>query len=218
LVVRDVTVTSGTVADALDVWLDRWLLRGIEIDGTLADGRFEIDRLAGALSLESHRRETIEGTFDAAETIGETIDQANAQASAKFGEICVSHDDYIWSTANGSGGPGSIDVATVTAKAGVSVYMVCDMAGESRADELVASFAPVYDAQVEAGSLAGWGWLSHVVGGEYRRLLNMRGVDHNSVMAAWGEIIGELTTNHADAMTEFAQICGSHQDYLWNIR
>lgn len=160
---------------------------------------------------------TIDALLDASDSIGEKINAANAAASRKFGEICNSHEDYIWRSVNGSGGAGSVDVATVPAKAGVSQYLVCDMAKQERADELVAVFAPVYNAHVKEGELSGWGWLEHQVGGEYRRLFTMRGADHKSVLAAWGMIVDEMGEQHEAAFDEFGEICYTHQDYMWDI-
>ena len=116
---------------------------------------------------------------------------------------------------NGSGD--GVDVAMVPSKAGVSMYMVCDMAKQERADELMAAFAPVYNSHVKEGELSGWGWLQHQVGGKYRRLLTMRGADHKSVLAAWGAIVEEMDEKHDAASTEFSEICYTHQDYMWDI-
>lgn len=210
---------------------DEWLADAIVdqlfapvYDAAVADGTITawgwLSHVAGGKWRRAiyHSASSLDALLDASETLGDKVGEANAAAAGKLGEICNVHDDYIWNNTNGSGGPGSAQVAMVDAKASISVYMACEMAGEERADEIVAGFAPVYESQVQAGGLASWGWLSHVVGGEYRRLLTMRGTDHKQLMASWGAIIDELTTNQAAAMTEFAQICGSHQDYLWNVR
>ena len=46
------------------------------------------------------------------------------------------------------------------------MYMVCDMAKQGRADELMAEFATVYNSHVGPGKLTGWSWLEHQVGGD----------------------------------------------------
>jgi hypothetical protein len=161
---------------------------------------------------------TLDGLLAGTGSLAEKANKANSNAANKFGEICHTHEDYIWSPVAGSGGAGSLEVATSPGKASVSVYMVCDIAREERADEIMESFAGVYDAQVAAGHLDSWGWMSHVVGGKYRRLLNMRGADHSGLMTGWGAVLADVGANHEDALSEFADICGSHQDYLWNIR
>lgn len=160
---------------------------------------------------------TLDALLDAGEAIRLKVQEANAPAARKFGEICGSHDDYIWQSVSGSGAAGSVDVATVEAKVGVSVYLVCEMAKQHRADELMEIFAPVYNRHVAEGELAGWGWFEHSVGGEYRRLLNMRGADDKSVLSAWGAIVADLQEEHEAAFTEFGEVCYTHQDYIWNI-
>lgn len=160
---------------------------------------------------------TVDALLDGGDAVAENVRAANAQAARKFGEICGPHDDYIWQTVNGSGGAGSLDVATVPSKAGVSMYMVCDMAKQERADELMAIFAPVYNSHVKEGELSSWGWLEHSVGGEYRRLLTMRGADAKSVLASWGAINDESNKEHEAASNEFSEICYTHQDYIWDI-
>jgi len=158
---------------------------------------------------------TFEAAWTAGEAIGEKIDAANAAASAKFGTICHTHDDYIWQWVNGS----NPDVATNSAVAtgGVSQYLVCDMARQERADELMAEAAPIYNRHVAAGELVSWGWLEHVVGGEYRRLLTLRGATNMDAMGAWGAINDDLDAEQAANTAEFNEICTSHQDYVWNI-
>jgi hypothetical protein len=164
-----------------------------------------------------HIAPTVDALLDSSDAVGEKVGEANAQAARQFGEICPAHDDYIWRAVSGSSGAGSIDVATIPSKAGVSMYMVCDMAKQGRADEPMAEFATVYNSHVGPGKLTGWSWLEHQVGGEYRRLLAMRGADHKAVLAAWGAIVDELDEKHDAASTEFSEICYTHQDYMWDI-
>lgn len=160
---------------------------------------------------------TVDALLDGGDAIAETIGDSNPQAARKFAEICGSHVDYIWQSVTGSGGAGSIEVATAPAEAGVSMYMVCDMSRQERADELMEVLGAAWNNQVEAGGLVSWGWLAHNVGGKYRRLLTMRGADHKSVLAAWGEVIEENNENHKEAADEFYDICDSHQDYMWDM-
>lgn len=162
-----------------------------------------------------HVAPTFEALHDGGDAIGEKAREANAQAVRKFGEICNVHDDYIWRRTSGSGEPGS--VAADPGKAGVSQYIVCDMARQKRADELMAVLAPIYNRHVAAGELTSWGWLEHAIGGKYRRLLTMRGADHKSVTAAWAAIVEETEKEHPAESTEFDDICNTHQDYLWDI-
>ena len=127
-------------------------------------------------------------------------------------EICPSHDDYIWSVDNGTGGK-------QRGKAGFSVYHVCDVAREERADEIVDShLAPIFNQMVEDGKLTSWGWSSHVVGGKYRKLQTMTAADMKSLLKARGEAIEALYGDDNEAGAELTEICGPHSDYLWNIQ
>jgi hypothetical protein len=156
---------------------------------------------------------SIEALLASGPEINEAADAAAGEdAGDAFGDACASHDDYIWQATSGSDGTG----VSARGKVGLSVYMVCSFNGEERADEIVAKeYAPIYNKYVENGSIASWGWLSHVVGGKYRRVETMTGKDYASLLAARGEIIGELLKT--ESAEEFSNICTSHTDYLWNI-
>ncbi|CAN5150656.1 hypothetical protein BH24PSE2_BH24PSE2_07120 [soil metagenome] len=160
---------------------------------------------------------TLEALLDAQDAVDarrEEQDSPQGSTSA-FGQACGSHEDYIWQLVTGSQGA---ELDRERGKAGLSVYHVCDIAGEERADELVKStFASLYDAQVEKGNLTSWGWMQHIVGGKYRRLETMTGKDHKSVLRAREEIIEQLMSRHKAEADEFDSICSSHSDYLWDI-
>lgn len=144
--------------------------------------------------------------------IQERIDAADAAANAEFAQICGAHDDYIWRAMHGSG------VADQRGEVGFSVYYDCDIIREGRADELVAQvIGPVLDRQVEEGKLASWGWNEHIVGGRWRRLATMTASDDATLLAARGAFLEEMLEKHRAEIDEFAAICGSHQDYIWNI-
>ena len=129
-------------------------------------------------------------------------------------KACKMHDDYIWQSENvGSGGE-------ERGPAGFSVYYSCDQNRESRADEIVKDhFGPIYDKLVADGKLASWGWSSHFVGGEYRRLATMTGASHKAILAARNSVI-ESAYQDGDnkAGAEFTEICGDHVDYMWDIQ
>lgn len=135
--------------------------------------------------------------------------------SRAFGEICGTHEDYIWQHVTGSQ-PGTLPAER--GKAGFSAYYQCKVSQEQRADEIVKEvFAPVYNKHTGEGKLSSWGWMQHWVGGKYRRIWTMSGADHSSVLEARDAIYQELMESHEDALQEFDQICGSHQDNMWNI-
>lgn len=97
-----------------------------------------------------------------------------------------------------------------------ATYFICDPAGEARADEIIArNFKPHYDSAVEAGNLLSWGWLSHFVGGDWRRALILSASSMDDLLdssGALGEIIEETTPEAGRAFTE---VCSTHVDYIW---
>lgn len=66
------------------------------------------------------------------------------------------------------------------------------------------------------GKLTTWGWMEHIVGGEYRRLATMTAGDVTSLMAARSAVVAAFQDDPlADTLTD---ICGSHTDYIWEIK
>lgn len=143
--------------------------------------------------------------------INQELQDEHPSATHRFNEICGSHDDYLWNLEASSEGtdPGS------TPNAWLSAYFVCNEAQESRADELQAHIATVYDARIAAGEISGWSWYSHDLGGRFRRLLTVSGTDFPSILDSRDGAISDLQGQHAEAMAEFGSICTSHVDYLW---
>jgi len=153
---------------------------------------------------------SLEGAFDGINTVGERIGKEIPVANREFFRNCRRHEDYVWRTvAGGDAVPGA-----ERGKVGLSVYMNCDSSREMRADEIIkASIGPLLDAQVASGTLTSWGWLEHIVGGEYRRLWTLTGPDIKSVLKARGAMIDEMQSKQA-----FSSVCPTHQDYLWDIQ
>ena len=155
---------------------------------------------------------TYPGLLDALDAIQakfEALGDDNERA-----DICYAHDDYIWAVDLASGQPG-----VGRADAGLSVYYICNESTEERADEIFeATFAPLLDKAVEDGKLATWAWLSHFIGGKYRRLQSMTGADHKAILAARSDLLEALYGGDEPnaAAVEFNEICGSHADYMWD--
>lgn len=154
---------------------------------------------------------SIDALLDAQKKVN---DQTDATAKGKalgkeFGNACKSHDDYIWHSVAGNGG--------ARGPAGFSVYYVCDSSRESQADALVKRvFAPMYDKMVAEGKLVSWGWMEHVVGGEYRRLATLTAKDMTTLVAARSAIVAAMEDDPlADTLND---ICGSHADYMWETK
>ena len=142
------------------------------------------------------------------------VEESHPEVARAFSEICGTHDDYIWRSVAGSRGG---NVARPRGEIAMSTYYVCDPAKEERADELMEEIAGVFDARIEAGDLVSWGWMEHVVGGEYRRLETMTADNQGQLIRARMAIIEEILGEHAEAAEEFDEICRSHTDYIWNI-
>ena len=158
----------------------------------------------------------VDALLDVQAAIDAKIPEGKELAQNEFSAICGIHDDYIWEAGASSAGAGV--VAKDRGKAGMSVYMYCDMAQEERADEIFEKvYAPALNRQVANGNLTSWGWLKHFVGGKWRRAEISTAKDHKSLLAARNAIIEEITKNSMAEDQEFSEICGSHQDYLWNI-
>ena len=155
---------------------------------------------------------TLDGLWAAQAAMTKRYAEADPALMAERFGICNQHEDYIWEVVAASTG-------TERAGSGLSIYFVCDQAGEERADEIVSKdFAPVFDKYVKRGDLASWGWSRHVIGGKYRRLQTMTAESHTAVLKARAAILREMTNAGVDSGPEFAEICGSHTDYLWDIQ
>jgi hypothetical protein len=158
----------------------------------------------------------LDALVDAPEIINSKISEASPSAHLFFGEICNSHDDYIWQVGTGSKGAGVI--ATERGKVGMSVYFDCDMGREDRADEIVEkTLGPIYNSHVTKGGITSWGWLRHNVGGEWRRVATTTATDVKTLLTARNAIFAEVNEKAKAASDEFNSICGSHQDYIWDI-
>lgn len=157
--------------------------------------------------------------LDSSGALGEIIEETTPEAGRAFTEVCPTHVDYIWETVPGIGSGGGV-VGGNRGPAGFSMYFECDVAREERADELVReTFMPIYNARVESGGLASWGWLKHNVGGKYRRLLTMTGSDHKALARTRQALLDDMSGRRTErALREFNEICGSHEDYMWDIR
>lgn len=154
--------------------------------------------------------DSVEGLFEAQTEMNKRT--ADIDPDNVFNKICSAHDDYIWQmdqVGESEGEPG---------QASLSTYMKCDVAGEAGAsDAFTDHVAPAFQAQIDAGTLTGYGLYNHVYGGEYRKLMTLSAKSFSDVSkghsAALASLFGEDGDNE-DAMA-FFKTCGSHTDYLW---
>ena len=157
----------------------------------------------------------VDDLLASAGALGEAIEATTPAAGRDFTEICPIHEDYIWQSIPGAAASLGVERGNV----GFSVYMDCDVNQESRADEIMTeTLGPIYDAQVESGGLVGWNWLTHSVGGEFRRLLSMTASDHNTMMRTREAILAEMQSGRTGrAFEQLNDICPDHHDYMWDI-
>ena len=159
--------------------------------------------------------DSTDALLDASDAIEDRGDDDDADADEdeglSFNEICNGHDDYIWQVESGT-------IGVDRGKAGFSVYHVCDISREERADEIIDELvAPILNQYVEDGKLTSWGWSSHSVGGRFRRLQTMTAADHKSLLNARNEAIDAIYADDNELGMEFSDICGPHVDYMWDI-
>jgi hypothetical protein len=158
----------------------------------------------------------IDDMLASAGALGEVIEDSTPEAGRVFSEVCPIHEDYIWQTVEGVG---NTSVGASRGEVGFSSYMDCNLTGQERVDELMReTIGPIYDAHVANGDLVGWSWLAHNVGGQWRRLLSVTASDHNTMLHTREAIIDELQTGRLRRASEqLDEICGTHQDYMWDI-
>lgn len=115
-----------------------------------------------------------------------------------------------------AGGGGEVAVAQDGNPILFSIYYTCDQNRELAADLIMQqAVAPILDRHVQAGDLQGWGWLSHRVGGSWRRAEFMVASDFETLMSARTAIVGERQEEAPAAVAELNDICPDHDDYIW---
>jgi hypothetical protein len=128
-----------------------------------------------------------------------------------FEEACNFSEDYIWHVLAGN------DARGHRGPVAWSTYYVCDESREGQADALVKRvLAPIYDKLVADGKLTTWLWAEHIVGGKYRRLATMTAPSRDALIAVREELV---TAGEHDPLHEvMTSTCGSHQDYIWEVK
>ncbi|MEJ2341061.1 MAG: hypothetical protein P8Y10_02540 [Gemmatimonadales bacterium] len=130
----------------------------------------------------------------------------------EFTEICPSHDDYIWNYEGGS------DPGLSRPEFAISMYFECDFAREDMADDIYLNvFDDVLDQAVADGTITGWSWLSHDVGGKYRRIAVIDGTGVNAVLNARDAIFDQIAETMGSPFQVFSETCNSHTDYVWDV-
>lgn len=94
-------------------------------------------------------------------------------------------------------------------------YLDCT-GSTSTVDHLVEStFAPMYDAAIEAGGISSWGWLTHHTGGTWDRAVYFAGENLDKLLASLDGLNNEITANQGGLARAVAQACPQHVDYIW---
>ncbi len=159
-----------------------------------------------------HNATSLQGAFDGLSAINEALTAAFGEDDDGDGGACPRHDDYIWQGQNSGGGDDG------RGEAGFSVYFLCDISREDRADEIVDELmVPIYNKLLKDGALSSWGWSSHVIGGKYRRLLTTTAPDHKTLLEARTAALEAIFGDDNELGAEFGGICARHTDYMWNI-
>ena len=93
-----------------------------------------------------------------------------------------------------------------------ATYFYCNTSMQEKADELVEkNTKPIYDAAVKDGTITGWGWLAHHTGGKWRRIQYHMSDSVEGLLKAQ-EVLAERAGDTDDG---FDEICGAHDDYIW---
>jgi hypothetical protein len=198
-------------ADEIFTQLDKPVLDAAVADGTITAYGYNAHHTGGRWRRVQYvMAPSVDALLDAQKKIGDAVDSKNQKLADESTAICDTHDDYIWRRVSGTIGtvsPGGVSFST---------YFVCD-SREERADALMAQlYAPVLDKLVADGKLKAWGWLEHIVGGQYRRLATMGATDLKSLMAARGELVEAVEDSPLG--DQFTEICDSHTDYIWEVK
>jgi hypothetical protein len=96
------------------------------------------------------------------------------------------------------------------------VYYKCDQNREAVADLMMEHiFGPIYDRHVQEGNLTGWGWLSHNVGGDWRKLNYFAANSIDKLLDTRTAIIEEIQSQNAVLGREMTSVCPDHDDFIW---
>lgn len=180
--------------------------------GHLTAYGFSSHRMGGIFRrLESWTAPTLAHLIAAQDAYEADLAKVNPKAGAEFDAICGSHDDYIWNRTLGSPAtPGTPASAFLYSR-----YMGCDLSREGEADMIMeTAFAAIMNKHLAAGHITAWGWFTHNMGGNIRRILNWSGPDVMAVLNAEEMISTEMGAH--PMYTAFTAACSSHSDYVWH--
>ena len=98
----------------------------------------------------------------------------------------------------------------------VSQYFECIVGEEGEADRIAEEvLAPIFDRHMEMGHISTWGWLSHDVGGTWRRASYFASPDMATLFATRDAIVQDVLGDHAEDAATLNTVCPRHEDYIW---
>ncbi|MCP4203858.1 MAG: hypothetical protein GY769_18220 [bacterium] len=96
------------------------------------------------------------------------------------------------------------------------IYYECDTSTQEQADHIMKHvFKPVYDQGVEDGTITGWGWMAHAVGGKWRRVVYLIAPTIDEVLEASNTLNTKVGEADPLGANRLQQLCPSHDDYIW---
>jgi hypothetical protein len=101
-----------------------------------------------------------------------------------------------------------------------ATYSNCDMSKQDRADALFEQVnKPVLDAAAKDGTINFYSYLSHIAGGQWRRVNVIGAGSVQAVLDAQKTIGDRIEANDKNRKldAEGAAICPSHDDYIWHV-
>lgn len=101
-----------------------------------------------------------------------------------------------------------------------ATYYECDQDVEGFTDTLQEHvFGPPLDARIESGEVLAWGWLSHRIGGDWRRAQYVISPDRATLLRVRDELIesSQGDPELQQAQSVFNRICPDHDDYIWRV-
>ncbi len=96
-----------------------------------------------------------------------------------------------------------------------ATYLYCNTGKEDAADADAAKNAAVMDKLVEDGAIAGWGWMAHHTGGQWRRIRYHNATSLEGAFDGLGAINEALTAANSEDDAGDGGACPRHDDYIW---
>lgn len=96
-----------------------------------------------------------------------------------------------------------------------ATYQYCDTSKEDAADENAAKGVDVMNKLVEDGAIAGWGWMAHHTGGQWRRIRYHNATSIEDAFEGLEAINEALTAEFGEDDGGDGGACPRHDDYIW---